>query len=140
MNKVIDQAIELKEQVVQRITNELQTVRNELKRLKDLEQSLLVKYRELPGVIENFANYRVYKTNILAQIEKIKLDIGQLEEQEVKTKTTLVSANIEKEKFVKFKNKQLIKKQKIEDKRQQKQFDEFASNAYVRKTKEINSP
>lgn len=139
MNKVIDQAIELKEQIVQKITNELQKVRSEIKRLKDLEQSLLEKYREVPGVIENFANYRVYKTNILAQIEKIKSDIGELEKQELKTKTTLVSANIEKEKFVKFKNKQITKKQKIEDKRQQKQFDEFASNAYVRRKKENDS-
>lgn len=139
MSKVIDQAIELKEQAVQTITTALQQLHVELQNLKVLEKELLIKYNEVPSSIENFANYRVFKSSILSRLEEVASKCIQLEEKVSTTKARLVAANIEKEKFVRFKAKQIAKKQAVEDKRQQKQFDEFASNAYVRKQKENDS-
>ena len=136
MNKVIDQAIELKEQAVQRITNELQSLITERLLLQKQELEVLAKYKETPLVVENFANYKEYKLSLLNKIESIHSRLNDLQSTELQVKERLVAANIDKEKFVRFKKKQLNKKQVAADKREQKQFDELATNAYIRKQKE----
>lgn len=133
MDKIIEQAIELKKKNVDKLLLAIQQIQQQIEDNFTKTKTLQAKLQLQPkptDVVFNFFQHRAAVSAMLSLEEKAAQD---LESSLKNLKSELSAALIEKEKFVKYLERRKKARALILDRREQKQADELATQAFIRR-------